>query len=207
MTDIVKNGVVNISFGKEENKFETNNSQRGFDPEKIRSIDVDTKVDIRKKIETPELVSNVEKMNFKQNVNKTSKNEFPISDLYTRGNLINNNQHNVAKDRLVSIYMKKDKNYLETPGFNLINNGVYDTKMSSFQNLGDFEKSIVAPIRKIDTDTSGIKFIPSVKGFKNVEAREIVIQPVPNRKNMYSLHTPISIISNGTKTTKKITNL
>ena len=203
MVYIVKNGVVDVSFGKDNPVLESAAGERGFDPEKIRSTEMHSKVILPKKIETPSLKANTDHANFRTNTTKTSLAPSGMSGLYTAANLINNNQKNVAKDRLVSIYLKKDR-YLENQSFNLRNNGFYDTKKSSFQNLGNFEKTLVAPVRKIDTDNNGIKFNYSVKGFKNVEAREILNHPVPIKKDMSAIHTPISIISNGTKTTYKV---
>lgn len=203
MVYIVKNGVVDVSFGKDNPVLESAAGERGFNPEKIRSTEMHSKVILPKKIETPSLKTNTDHTNFRTNTTKTSLAPSAMSDLYTAANLINNNQKNVAKDRIVSIYLKKDR-YLENQSFNLINNGFYDTKKSSFQNLGNFEKTLVAPVRKIDTDNNGIKFDYSVKGFKNVEAREILNHPVPIKKDMSAIHTPISIISNGTKTTYKV---
>lgn len=203
MVYIVKNGVVDVSFGKENPVLESTEEQRGFNPEKIRSTEIHSNVILPKKIETPELKTNTDRTNFRTNTTKTALAPKAISDLYTAPNLINNNQKNVAKDRLVSICLKKDR-YLENQSFNLRNNGFYDKKKSSFQNLGNFEKTIVAPVRKMDTDVSGIKFDYSVKGFKHVEAREILNQLVPIKKDMSAIHTPISIISNGTKTTYKV---
>jgi len=203
MVYIVKNGVVDVSFGKENPVLESTAEQRGFNPEKIRSTEIHSNVILPKKTETPALKATTERTNFRTNTTKMSSAPSAISDLYTSTNLINNNQKDVAKDRLVSIYLKKDR-YLENQSFNLRNNGFYDTKKSSIQNLGKFEKTLVAPVRKIDTDVSGIKFEYSVKGFKHVEAREILNLPVPIRKDMSAIHTPISILSNGAKTSRKV---
>lgn len=203
MVYIIKNGIVDITFGKETPVLETTSGQRGFDPKKIRSMEMHSNAILPKKLETPGLKANVDTANFRTNHTKMSNQVNAKSDLYTAPNLINNNQKNVARDRLVSIYLKKDR-YLKNQSFNLTNNGFYDTKKSSFQNLGNFEKSIVAPVRKIDTDTTGIRFQNSVKGFKNIESREIFTHQVPIKKDMGSIHTPISLISNGTKTTSKV---
>jgi len=203
MVYIVKNGVVDVSFGKENPVLESTAEQRGFNPEKIRSTEIHSNVILPKKTETPALKATTERTNFRTNTTKMSSAPGAMSDLYIAPNLINNNQKDVAKDRLVSIYIKKDR-YLENQSFNLRNNGFYDTKKSSIQNLGNFEKTLVAPVRKIDTDVLGIKFDYSVKGFKHVEAREILNHPVPIKKDMSAIHTPISILSNGTKTTRKV---
>lgn len=203
MVYIVKNGVVDITFGKERPVLETKAGQRGFDPEKIRSSEIHSNVILPKKIETPELKINTEVKNFKVNTSKTVNQLKTSSHLYTASNLIDNNQKNVAKDRLVSIYLKKNK-YLENQTLNLKNNGVYDTKRSAFQNLGNFEESLVVPIRKIDTDKNGIKFQNSVGGYKNIESRELFTPQVPIRRDPTYNKNPIYSISNGTKTVNKI---
>ena len=202
MVYIVKNGVVNVSFGKENPDLGPIIKQRGFDPEKIRDLEFHSNVIIQKKIENPGFKAYNDKINFHKNDTKMSNYANGNSDLQTIPNLINNNHENIMKDRTVSIYLKKDKP-LENPNFNLVNNNFYDTKQSSFQNLGNFEKNKVIQIRKIDTDNSGIKFDYSVKGFKHVESRELFNHPVPIVKNMNAIHTPISLISNGTKQTYK----
>jgi len=203
MVYIVKNGVVDVSFGKENPVLESTAEQRGFNPEKIRSTEMHSNVILPKKTETPSLKATTDRANFRTNTTKMSSAPSSMSDLYIAPNLINNNQKDVAKDRLVSIYLKKDR-YLENQQFNLRNDGFYDTKKSSFQNIGNFEKALIAPVRKIDTDVLGIKFGYSIKGFKHVEAREILNHHVPIKKDMSAIHTPISIISNGTKTTRKV---
>lgn len=207
MVYIIKNGVVDNTFQKEGKNFIQNNEQkRGFDPNKIRAREIDNSLNFNKKFETPGLVTSNSNLNFKQSKSKTRNELNPNTDLYRIGNLTYSDNKNLLQAKTPSVFIKKDKTLSVMTDINLVNNNYYDTKKSSIYNIGDFEKSLVAPVRKIETDTEGIKFLSSSFGFKNIERPEMLNTQVPIRKNMYALHTPISIVSNGTKTTKPILN-
>lgn len=207
MVYIIKNGVVDNTFQKEGKNFIKNNEQkRGFDPNKIRAREIDTSLNIGKKFETPGFVTSNNNLNFKQSESKTRNELNTDTNLYRIGNLTYSDNKNLLEAKTPTVFIKKDKTLSVMTDINLVNNNYYDAKKSSIYNIGDFEKSLVAPVRKIETDTEGIKFLSSSSGFKNIERPEMLNTQVPIRKNMYALHTPISIVSNGTKTTRPILN-
>ena len=206
MVTIIKDGVIDISYGRYGNTSERLDEQQrvGFNPDIIRESEINSLVQMAKKYETPGFRARQAITNFSQKRVSSVNRIQGDSDLYRRSNLIDNNQANIVKDRITALYIKKDRLYNNiAPGFDLNPRGFYETNEGFIQNVGKLDRELIAPIRKIDTDNGGTRFLSSVLGYKNIERNEMVTPDVPILRNAAAIHTPISIISNGTKRTTR----
>ena len=208
MDTIVKDGVVNLSFGRDGNTSERREEQKrsGFNPDIVRDSEVSYLINAGKKYETPGFRIRRAIANFrKKQVSDVNIIGGVNSELYTRSNLIDNNHNNIVKDHITALHITKDRVYKVNNDFDLTSTrGFYENNEMRIRTVGKLDREIIAPIRKIDKDEKGIRFLSSVGGFKNTERSEMFTQPVPILRNAAAVHGPISIISNGTKRVTRI---
>lgn len=207
MVTIIKDGVVDLSFGRDGNTLERREEQRrlGFNPDIIRESEVSSLVQMGKKYETPGFRVRQAITNFTQKQVSSVNRIGADSDLYRRSNLIDNNQANIVKDRITALYLRQDRMYNKVaPDFDLNPRGFHENNDMNIRTIGKLDREIIAPIRKIDTDEGGTRFLSSVSGYKNIERNEMVTHPAPILRNAAAVHGPISLISNGTKRVTRI---
>lgn len=201
MDSIIKDGVVNVTYNVGYQDSSVNTLKEEFSKFRISNADTIEKGSML--YETPNLAIKAASLNFKPKKNNLEPNAAD-TDLFRRGNLIND-RRDVIRDRRVSIYIKQREDYNKVANdFRLDNKGFYQDNELSMRSLGKFRADKICPIRKIDTDNNGTKFLSSISGFKNAERREMARETVPLQRIINSSHTPISSINNGTKSTRLI---
>lgn len=201
MDSIIKDGVVNITHHVGYQDSGVNTLKEEFLKFRISNADTISKGSML--YETPNLAIKAASLYFNPKKNNLEPNAAD-TDLYRRGNLIND-RRDIFRDRRVSMYIKQREDYNKVANdFRLDNKGFYQDNEASMGSLGNFKGDKICPIRKIDTDNSGTKFLSSISGFKNAERREMARETVPLKRIINSSHIPISSINNGTKSTRLI---
>lgn len=202
MDSIIQHGVVNPTYGASFNNSDTRPIRE--DISKFRFSDSDTISKGSGVFETTDLRVKIDALNFKKKKSNLDPNNAQ-TDLYTRSNVIYSDTKDLAKERKTAIYIKQRDDYNKVANdYRLDNKGFYEDNSRFKGSLGNFEAPKICPIRKIDFDYDGTKFLISVSGFKNIERREMTQLSVPLKRIMNSTHTPISTINNGTKSTRLI---
>jgi len=201
MDSIIKDGVVNITHGVGYQDSGVNTLKQEISHIKISDADTITKSSMLH--ETPNLAINSASLYFNPKKNNVDPNAAD-TDLYRQSNTISD-RRDIIRDRRVSIYIKKRDDYnKDTNDFRLDNKDFYKDNKASMGTLGNFRSDKICPIRKIDTDNNGTKFLSSISGFKNAERREMIQETISLKRIMNTGHTPISNINNGTKSTRLI---
>lgn len=201
MDSIIKDGVVNVTYGVGYQESGVNTLKEAIS--NLRISYADTIGNELMLHETPNLAINTASLNFNPKKNNLDPNAAD-TDLYRRSNSISD-RRDIIRDRRVSIYIKQRDDYNKVANdFRLDNKGFYQDNKSSMGSLGNFRGDKICPIRKIDADNNGTKFLSSIRGFKNAERREMTQETIPLKRIMNASHTPISSINNGTKSTRLI---
>ena len=202
MYSIIQDGVVNPTYGVNFNNSDTGPIREAIS--KFRVSDIDTISKSSRVFETPDLIVKTKTLNFKPKKSNLDPNN-AHTDLYTRSNVIYSDTKDLAKERKTAIYIKQGDDYNKVANdYRLDNKGFYEDNSRFKGSLGNFEAPKICPIRKIESDYNGTKFLSSVSGFKNIERREMTQSSVPLKRIMNPTHTPISTINNGTKSTRLI---
>ena len=200
MDSIIKDGVVNPTYGASFNNSDTRPIREAISKFRVsETIEKGYRV-----FETPDLTVKTKTLNFKPKKSNLDPNN-AHTDLYTLSNIIYSDTKDLAKERKTAIYVKKRDDYNKVANdYRLDDKGFYEDNSRFKGTLGNFEAPKICPIRKIESDYNGTKFLSSVSGFKNIERREMTHSSVPLRRVMNATYMPISTINNGTKSTRLI---